>query len=48
MATCKIDEEIIKISKNPVRAKALRDMAKERLEDIREDDKPYRKLEEYY
>jgi len=41
-------EEIFRISKNIVRAKALRDMASERLKDIKNEEKPYKIVEQYY
>ncbi|GBE20163.1 hypothetical protein BMS3Abin17_00899 [archaeon BMS3Abin17] len=43
-----MSEEIFIISKNPIRAKALLDMAKERLEDIKKETKTYKIIEQYY
>ena len=36
----KMNEEIFKISKNPLRAKSLFEMANERFEDIKKESKP--------
>ncbi len=43
-----MSEEIFKISKNTVRAEALKEMAVERLEDIKKEDKIYKIVEQYY
>jgi len=43
-----MNEEVFSITKNPVRAKALKDMAEERLIDIKKEDKAYKILEQYY
>jgi hypothetical protein len=43
-----MSDEIFKISKNPLRAKSLIVMAKERLEDINNESKPYKIIEQYY
>jgi len=41
-------EEIFGISKNSVRVRALKEMAKERLNDIKNETKVYKIIEEYY
>ena len=43
-----MEEEIFSISKSPVRAKALKDMAVDRLNDIKIETKPYKITEQYY
>ena len=43
-----MDEEIFKISKNIVRANALRELAQERFDDIKKETKPYKIIEQYY
>lgn len=43
-----MDEEIFRISKNAVRAKALKEMAVERLADIKKEEKAYKIIEQYY
>ena len=43
-----MEKRIFRISKNPARAKSLFLMAKDRLPDIKEQKKPYKKVEEYY
>ena len=43
-----MDEEIFRISKNTVRAKSLKEMAEERLADIKHEKKPYKIVEQYY
>ena len=43
-----MDEEIFKISKNLVRAKALKEMAEERLSDVNKENKTYKIVEQYY
>ncbi len=43
-----MDEEIFRISKSIARAKALREMAEERLGDIKKEEKTYKKVEQYY
>lgn len=43
-----MDEEIFKISKNIVRAKALKELAQERFDDIKKETKPYKIIEQYY
>lgn len=43
-----MDEEIFRISQSPIRAKALKEMAEERLMDIKNEKKPYKIIEEYY
>ncbi len=48
MDTWKMSEEIFRISKSNNRAESLRNMAKERLEDIKIEKKPYKIIEEYY
>lgn len=41
-------EEIFKISENIVRAKALKELAQERFDDIKEETKTYKIIEQYY
>ena len=41
-------DEIFKVSKNIVRAKALREMAEDRLLDIKKEEKTYKIVEQYY
>jgi len=48
MECSKMNHEIFKISKNPSRAKALLDMAGERLIDIKKETKTYKIIEQYY
>lgn len=43
-----MNEEIFKISKNNIRAKALKDMAEERFSDIKKEEKIYKIIEEEY
>ena len=43
-----MDEEIFRISKSIPRAKSLRDMAADRLADIKSEKKPYKIVEQYY
>ncbi len=43
-----MNEEIFKITKNPLRAKSLIDMAKDRFGDIKKESKPYKIIEGYY
>jgi len=43
-----MSEEIFTISKNLIRAKALKEMAEERLEDIKREEKVYKIVEQYY
>lgn len=42
------EEKIFRISINPARAKALKEMAIERFADIKKEKKPYKVLEQYY
>src|SRR3989344_4502789 len=44
----KMDEEIFKISSNKVMSLSLIEMAKERLQDISKESKPYKIIEQYY
>jgi len=41
-------DEIFKISKSETRAKALKEMAEERLSDIKKENKVYKIIEQYY
>jgi D-arabinose 1-dehydrogenase-like Zn-dependent alcohol dehydrogenase len=41
-------DEIFKISKSPARAEALREMALERLADLKKEEKTYKIIEQYY
>ncbi|MFC1682351.1 hypothetical protein ACFL0X_01920 [Nanoarchaeota archaeon] len=43
-----MDENVFRISRKPVMAKALLEMAEERLQDIKEESKPYKIIEQYY
>lgn len=43
-----MNEEIFKITKNPLRAESLITMAKERFEDIKKESKTYKIIEESY
>lgn len=43
-----MEEEIFNITRNPLRAKALKEMAEERLEDIKTEKKVYKIVEQYY
>lgn len=43
-----MSEGIFKISKNELRAKTIRDLAIERFEDIKEETKTYKIIEQYY
>jgi len=43
-----MNEEIFKISRNPLRVKALREMAEERFKDIKNEKKVYKIVEQYY
>ena len=43
-----MDEEIFRVSKNENRASSLVEMAKERYSDLKDEDKPYKIVEEYY
>lgn len=43
-----MSEEIFRISKNSARAKALKDMAEDRLKDIKKENKTYKIIEGYY
>src|SRR3989344_2874575 len=43
-----MDEEIFRITKNLIRAKSLKEMALERLDDIKHEKKPYKIVEQYY
>ena len=43
-----MDEAIFRISKSIPRAKSLRDMAADRLADIKSEKKPYKIVEQYY
>jgi len=44
----KMNEDIFRISRNPIRSRALKEMAEERLQDINKEVKPYKIVEEYY
>ena len=43
-----MDDKIFRISRNPVMAKSLIEMAKERFRDVDENSKTYKVIEEYY
>lgn len=43
-----MEEEIFKISINPIRAKSLKELALDRFSDIKNEKKPYKIIEEYY
>ena len=43
-----MDEEIFRISTSAARAKSLKDMAEDRLKDVKHEKKPYRLVEQYY
>ena len=44
----RMEEEIFRVSRNEIRANALKEMALERFDDIRNEKKPYKIVEEYY
>jgi len=48
MDILKMSEGIFRISKNEIRAKTIRDLAVERFEDIKEETKTYKIIEQYY
>ena len=43
-----MEDEIFRISRNPIRAKALKELALDRLDDIKNEKKPYKIIGEYY
>ena len=43
-----MEDEIFRISRNPIRAKALKELALDRLDDIKNEKKSYKIIGEYY
>lgn len=43
-----MDDKIFRVSKNKVRAEALKEMAEERLSDVKKETKTYKIVEQYY
>ena len=43
-----MEEEIFRVSKNKIRAKVIRDMEKERLDDLKSEKKTYKIVEQYF